>query len=219
VAGVFAEARAAVNDLELILAAQRGDTRAAHALIERFAPTVGALAHQFYLPGADSADVRQEAWLGVAKAIRDFDAARIGDASVHTFVALCIHRQLLTAIATANRGKHRPLNDAIHGSVANDDETLAPLYELHPDPNADPAALLEQRDAVRTITRTIGRMSPLERAALVGIVFEGRSYAELETTADAVSGKSIDNARQRAVKKLRVAIDPAVPPTSAARAA
>ena len=190
--------------------------------LETFRPLAYAIARDYFLPGADVDDVRQEAMIGVWKALRDHDPER---GSLRAFVALCVRRQLITAVKLATAGKHRPLSRAVYADapVAGEEDDLT-LLDLLVAPGADPARIVEDREQLRELLDVVAHdLSPLERRALIGLA-NGLSYEELREDASelrsrsggpstSVAPKSIDNALQRARRKL------ADPPTAAALAA
>jgi RNA polymerase sporulation-specific sigma factor len=96
------------GELDLILAAQAGDERASAALVAKYRSFVRCKARSYFLAGADRDDVVQEGMIGLYKAIRDYRADR--QSSFRSFAELCVTRQLITAIKTASRQKHGPLN-------------------------------------------------------------------------------------------------------------
>src|ERR687892_2167537 len=98
-----------LEDTELVRRSRvDGDERCLEALIERYRNFARAKARSYFLAGSDKEDVVQEGMIGLFKAIRDFDLAQ--DTPFRAFAELCISRQILTAIKTANRHKHQPLN-------------------------------------------------------------------------------------------------------------
>ena len=99
------------DELTLIVAAQRGDEAASSALVSRYRGFVRCKARSYFLAGADHDDVVQEGMIGLYKAIRDYDPSR--QASFRSFAELCITRQLITAIKSATRQKHTPLNSYV----------------------------------------------------------------------------------------------------------
>ncbi|MBN2848330.1 MAG: sigma-70 family RNA polymerase sigma factor, partial [Coriobacteriia bacterium] len=99
------------DELALIAAAQRGDEAASSVLVSRYRGFVRCKARSYFLAGADRDDVIQEGMIGLYKAIRDYDPSR--QASFRSFAELCITRQLITAIKSATRQKHSPLNSYV----------------------------------------------------------------------------------------------------------
>ena len=163
--------------------------------LEDFRPLAYRIATEFFLPGADDDDVRQEAMIGAWKGLRDYRES--AGLSLRNFVALCIRRQLATAVKTARRQKHDALTFAVR-RLENAEGEVAEVVDLIEDPRADVVDLLAYREALEHMAAV--RLSPIERHALLGIA-DGYSYAEL-----GADFKRLDNAVQRARRKL-------VPPT------
>ena len=146
--------------------------------LERFRPFAYAIARPYFLPGADRDDVEQEAMIGVWKALRDYRPD--GGMSLRSFVALCVRRQVITAVKTATREKHRGFLEAVRETPVEDDE-LSVLDALA-SPGADPAEILESREEALSLLRSIAtELTPLERRALIGLA-NGYSYDELGPT-------------------------------------
>lgn len=202
----------ASTDLELIAAAHDGDSDAFDLLVDRYRRFVRARSRGFFLVGGDRDDLEQEALIGFYKAVRDFRPEL--QASFRAFAELCINRQLITAIKTATRKKHTPLNQSISFSAPRrddgedraEDETLVAA-----DPMADP---LEQLVALEDVASThdllASNLSPLEVEVLTRYV-NGRSYEQIaEDIGRHV--KAVDNALQRVKRKLATHLaDHAVP--------
>ena len=167
--------------------------------LERWRPYALAISRAYFLPGAERADLEQEAMLGLFKALRDYRPD--GGMSLRNFVALCVRRQVISAVKTATRQKHEPLTWAVRHETNEDGDELA-AAELIPDPRADVVDLIAAREELGRIAGVVrDRLSPLERHALIGFA-TGHSYEDLG------GHKLIDNALQRARHKLSL-----VPPT------
>lgn len=193
---------AAATDLELVAAAQAGDADAFDALVDRYRRFVRSRSRGYFLVGGDREDLEQEALIGFYKSVRDFRPEL--QASFRAFAELCINRQLITAIKTATRKKHVPLNQSISfsanrtddGDDRPDDEFLAVV-----DPLSDPLEQLVAREDVATTHAALAAtLSPLEVQVLTRYV-AGASY---ETIATEVGRhvKAVDNALQRVKRKL-----------------
>lgn len=192
-----------LSDDELALQAQLGDTLAQETLIERYRRFARAKARGYFLVGGDADDIEQEALIGLYKAVRDYQAERL--ASFRGFAELCITRQIITAIKTATRFKHRPLNQyvSISGTPSVDDETHERGVEdlLNDHHAADPAEQIissERMGAMRDAMTSV--LSGLE-VDVLSLYVDGRSYQEI---GDHLGRhvKSIDNALQRIKRKL-----------------
>jgi RNA polymerase sporulation-specific sigma factor len=197
-------ALADLPDDELAATYQAGNQDALQTMIERYRRFARAKARGYFLVGGDSDDVEQEALIGLYKATRDFRPEH--QASFRAFAELCITRQIITAIKTATRQKHQPLNQyvSISGVRGSDDPGECSVEELlHSHHGADPADRVvadEGMDAMRTSMAEM--LSGLE-VDVLRLYVEGKSYQEIgEQLGRHV--KSIDNALQRIKRKLDV---------------
>ena len=183
--------------------ARAGDDKALEELLERYRHYARAKARSYFLAGADREDIVQEGMIGLFKAVRDFDAQH--NTAFRAFAELCITRQIITAIKTATRQKHMPLNSYVSlnkvSSVNGSDDERAFTDSLPTSHVADPAELLISAEEVENIRNTMGRaLSELETDVLE-LYMDGKSYQEI---ADIMGRhvKSIDNALQRIKRKL-----------------
>ena len=189
-------------DDELVARFQAGDQRALQTLIERYRRFARAKGRGYFLVGGDADDIEQEALIGLYKAVRDYKEE--AQASFRAFAELCITRQIITAIKTATRQKHQPLNQyvSISGVRGSDDPGERSVEELlHAHHDTDPADRVvsgERMDAMRTSMAEM--LSGLE-VDVLRLYVEGKSYQEIgEELGRHV--KSIDNALQRIKRKL-----------------
>jgi len=196
-----------LSDAALVLRARGGDELAFQRLADRYRGVIFRLSSQYYLQGAEPQDLRQEGMYGLYKATRDYSRNK---GSFANFAELCIRRQIITAVKTATRGKHAPLNDGLSlakpvfgGADTEDTE----LQELLADPRSEePHARLEAEGEFAQVVDLIAcRLSETEREALLGPALLGESYEETAARTG-LSFKQIDNARQRATKKLAAAL-------------
>ena len=191
----------ALSDEELVELSSEGDKNATELLLSRYKNAVRSKARMYFLVGADRDDIVQEGMIGLFKAIRDFDNSKL--ASFKSFAELCVRRQIITAVKTATRKKHLPLNNYISLSKpAFDDEgdgTLSDfLAELK---DSDPESLFIWKENAAIISEKMNEvLSKLEREVL-GMYLEGKSYQEIAKIMQRPP-KSIDNALQRIKKKL-----------------
>ena len=193
-----------LSDDTLVGRYRLGDVEALDTLLERYRRFVRSKARGYFLVGADFDDIEQEGMIGLYKAVRDFRDDR--QASFRAFAELCITRQIITAIKTATRQKHQPLNQyvSISGVRGGDDPNERSVERLLDDHNvADPADEVvsgERMGAMRDSMATL--LSGLE-VDVLRLYVEGRSYQEIgEELGRHV--KSIDNALQRIKRKLEV---------------
>jgi RNA polymerase sporulation-specific sigma factor len=193
--------RAEPFDEELVQRAQGGDDRAIEMLLVRYRHYARAKARSYFLAGADREDVVQEGMIGLYKAIRDFrpDA----ETEFRAFAELCITRQIITAIKTANRQKHAPLNSYVSinklAAEADEDRPLEESLtaETMPDP-ADMIISVEEMEGLRSSMAEV--LSDLEIHVLQ-LYMDGKSYQEIAGMLGR-HVKSIDNALQRIKRKL-----------------
>lgn len=178
--------------------AASGSPEAEALLVERYSPVVRICARPLFLAGGDSEDLIQEGMMGLLSAVRHFSPE--GAASFKTYAEHCIKNRLLTAIRSASRYKHKPLNDSVSFDVPHFDETLLSQYL------ADPEDLVITRENTDEIALNISSaLSPLERRVL-SLYLEGRTYADIAAITDRTV-KSVDNAVQRIRKKVAQLLD------------
>ncbi len=196
------------DDTELIARYQHdGDAEVLEALIGRYRRFARAKARGYFLIGGDSDDVEQEALIGLYKAVRDFRPEH--QSSFRAFAELCIKRQIITAIKTATRQKHQPLNSylSISGSRPGDDNVDPPVDEiLVSHTAADPCDTVvddERRSSMRQSMDAL--LSDLE-VEVLRLYIEGQSYQEIGERLGRHT-KSIDNALQRIKRKLDGQLD------------
>jgi len=190
-----------LGDEEVVAFARDGDDVALEYLIHKYKNFVRAKARSYFLIGADREDIIQEGMIGLYKAIRDFKADKL--ASFRAFAELCITRQIITAIKTATRQKHIPLNSYVSlNKPLYDDESDRTLEDiLSGNKVSDPEELVISREEFLDIESKMSEfLSELEWSVLM-LYLEGKSYQEI---AEQLSRhvKSIDNALQRVKRKL-----------------
>lgn len=168
-----------------------GDRRAEEALILRYSRTVRSCARPLFLVGGDSEDLTQEGLLGLLDAIREYRGDR--DVSFATFARVCIRNRMYSAVRSASRAKHAPLNSSL--SWERDDVEPDMATPLDPE-----ELLIAQEDRVERLQRLRRALSPLERTILEHYL-QGLSYEEIAQGIHR-SAKSVDNAVQRIRRKL-----------------
>ncbi|MFL0583465.1 RNA polymerase sporulation sigma factor SigH [Solibacillus silvestris] len=190
-----------LTDEELVEQVHLGNTDALDFLISKYRLFVKAKARSYFLIGADKEDIIQEGMIGLYKAIRDFKEDKL--ASFRAFAELCITRQIITAIKTATRQKHIPLNSYVSlDKPIYDEESERTLMDIITSPiSDDPEYLMINREDYLYLEEKMGEvLSELERQVLVRYL-EGQSYNEISEELDR-HVKSIDNALQRVKRKL-----------------
>lgn len=186
------------SDEELVKLSQSGDTEAEEALIRRYHDSIKGKAHVYFIVGADSEDVIQEGMIGLYKAIRSFKENE--GTLFKTYANICIDRQIISAIRTAERLKHQPLNESISLStpVGEDEGTLE---ESIVGSDNEPESESVYNDLSEILDGNKGKLfSKLEYAVLTELM-KGKNYQQIGETLDK-DYKSIDNAIQRIKKKI-----------------
>ncbi|WP_442785788.1 RNA polymerase sporulation sigma factor SigH [Lentibacillus sp. Marseille-P4043] len=190
-----------LDDDEVIQLIQDGNSRALDFLINKYRSFVRAKARTYFLVGADKEDIVQEGMIGLYKAIRDFDEDKLS--SFKAFAELCITRQIITAIKTATRQKHIPLNSYVSlDKPIYDEESDRTLLDVIAGSKAiDPQELLVNRERYGDMEDKLSELlSELERKVL-NLYLDGRTYQEISVELKR-HVKSIDNALQRVKRKL-----------------
>jgi RNA polymerase sporulation-specific sigma factor len=190
----------ALADEELVDGVRVGDSEALEYLINKYKNFVRAKARSYFLIGADHEDIVQEGMIGLYKAIRDFRGDKL--ASFKAFAELCITRQIITAIKTATRQKHIPLNSYVSlDKPAYDEDSDRTLLDKIPGTRSNPEEIYINREEYDDIEDKISKiLSDLERKVLM-LYLDGRSYQEIAVDLNR-HVKSIDNALQRVKRKL-----------------
>jgi RNA polymerase sporulation-specific sigma factor len=190
------------SDDELVLAARSGDDEALSLLLTKYRSFARVKARSYFLVGADREDIVQEGMIGLYKAIRDFNPDM--QSSFRGFAELCVTRQIITAIKTATRQKHGPLNNYVsfHRPVGTDDDGERVLSDVIPTAAiSDPADLVISAERIRALQAHFDEvLSDLETEVL-RLYVEGKSYQEIAERLQR-HVKSIDNALQRIKRKL-----------------
>lgn len=189
------------EEYEIVKRAASGDRIALEYIMSKYKNFVRVKAKSYFLIGADKDDILQEGMIGLYKAIRDFDESKAH--SFRAFAEVCITRQIITAIKTATRQKHIPLNTYVSLSKPIYDEeserTLLDIITANMITN--PEELIISKEELKNIENKINSLlSSLEQEVL-GLYLNGKSYQEI---ADIIGKepKSIDNALQRVKRKL-----------------
>lgn len=188
-------------DEEVVHIAKNGCTKAQEYLINKYKNFVRAKARSYFLIGADREDIIQEGMIGLYKAIRDFRQDKLS--SFRAFAELCITRQIITAIKTATRQKHIPLNSyvSLNKPIYEEESDRTLLDVLSGAKVSDPEELIISREELVHIESKIGEiLSGLEWEVLKSYL-DGKSYQEIACDLDR-HAKSIDNALQRVKRKL-----------------
>ena len=194
------------GDIALVVASRDGDQNASGELVRRYRGLIRSKARSYFLVGADRDDIIQEGMIGLFKAIRDYDPTR--QASFHSFAELCVTRQIITAVKSATRRKHSPLNGYVSlsrsTSLEEDGERLLSDI-LAAKEICDPAEIVIsawETDFIRT--GMADALSPFESQVL-RLYTNGRSYQEIAERLGRHT-KAVDNALQRVKRKMETQV-------------
>lgn len=188
------------TDEEILDFIKNGDINATDYLITKYKNLVKIRARAYFMIGADTEDIIQEGMIGLYKAIRDYKKT---DASFQTFAKICIDRQVITAIKTANRKKHLPLNSylSLNMLAYEEDNETTYIDKLEESKALSPEEIVIDKENVKTLQEQINQnLSGLEKQVL-NLYLKGRSYATIAKNLEK-DEKSIDNAIQRIRKKI-----------------
>ncbi|MGH2748785.1 MAG: RNA polymerase sporulation sigma factor SigH [Actinomycetota bacterium] len=190
------------TDEALVERARAGDDKAIDVLLTRYRHYARSKARSYFLAGADKEDIVQEGMIGLFKAVRDFQATK--NTAFRAFAELCITRQIITAIKTATRQKHIPLNSYVSlnkPTTGEQDDNRSLAESLVSSEVGDPADLVISAEEVERIRSSMGRLLSDFETEVLRFYMEGKSYQEIADTLGR-HVKSIDNALQRIKRKL-----------------
>ena len=197
------KAQRELEDLQLVLKARNGDQAALDGLIRRYTSFVRLKASSYFLVGGDGDDLIQEGLIGLYKAVRDFRPDK--ETSFRSFAELCVTRQIITAIKTATRFKHAPLNTYVsfsHTPAGQESDSEVTLGDALPGSHVhDPAICVISTEELQSLVGCLGTtLSSLESNAL-RLYLEGSSYEDMADSLECDT-KTIDNALQRVKRKI-----------------
>jgi RNA polymerase sporulation-specific sigma factor len=192
-----------LEDLQLVIRARNGDDHSMDALIRRYTGFVRLKASSYFLAGGDSEDLIQEGLIGLYKAVRDFRTDK--ETSFRSFAELCVTRQIITAIKTATRFKHQPLNSYVsfsHTPAGQDTDGECTLGDALPGSAVqEPSVVVISTEELQSLVFCLGSgLSKLEADAL-RLYLEGCSYEQMAAELGCDT-KTIDNALQRVKRKI-----------------
>lgn len=189
-----------MTDEEIVALAEK-DRSAEEFLLNKYKNLVKSRAKMYFLAGGDNDDLIQEGMIGLFKAIHDYNSDK--QASFYSFAELCVKRQIFTAIKTAARQKHQPLNTyiSLNKPVYEDVSERTLVETLAERESVDPEKLYIMHEKLKDIEKEIDeKLSDLEKRVLI-LHLQGMSYQEISEIINKPT-KSIDNALQRIKKKL-----------------
>jgi RNA polymerase sporulation-specific sigma factor len=196
------EARVELDDHYLVALAKDGHADAYERIVKRYRGFVRLKASSYFLLGGDSEDLIQEGLLGLYKAVRDYRTDR--ESSFRNFAELCITRQIITAVKTASRNKHAPLNQYVSfgqsPAAPGDSETT--LEELLPGPSRhDPANQAIATEELRSLVACLSSVLSELESRVLSLYLDGHSYEAIAEMIECDT-KTVDNALQRVKRKV-----------------
>ena len=194
------------KDEEIVAMIRDGDDRALEFLLRKYQNFVKAKAKSYFLIGADKEDIYQEGMIGLFKAIRDFKDDKL--ASFKVFAELCVTRQIITAVKTATRQKHIPLNTyvSLNKPIYDEESDRTLLDILSGIKVSDPEELIIDREEMEKLESKIEEVLSSLEMEVLNSYLDGKSYQEIATDLDR-QAKSIDNALQRVKRKLEKCLE------------
>jgi RNA polymerase sporulation-specific sigma factor len=197
-----AQAQVQVEDTYLIALAKQGSADAYDRLVRRYHSFVRLKASSYFLVGGDSEDLVQEGLVGLYKAIRDYRSDR--ESSFRNFAELCITRQIITAVKTATRNKHTPLNGYVSFSAtpagATDSEPT--LDEVLPGSTVhDPVNQVISSEELRSLVACLSTVLSELESRVLSLDLDGHSYTAIGERLGC-DCKTVDNALQRVKRKV-----------------
>jgi RNA polymerase sporulation-specific sigma factor len=196
------EAQPELDDHYLVALAKRGSPDAYDRIVRRYRGFVRLKASSYFLLGGDSEDLIQEGLLGLYKSIRDYRSDR--ESSFRNFAELCITRQIITAVKTASRNKHAPLNQYVSfaqsPAAASDGETT--LEEILPGPlSEDPSERVIASEELQSLVACLSSVLSDLESRVLSLYLDGYSYEVIGERIDCDT-KTVDNALQRVKRKV-----------------
>lgn len=190
------------SEEKIVMAAKAGNEKALNFIINKYKNYVRAKTKTYFLVGADKEDIFQEGMIGLYKAIRDFRADKL--TSFKAFAEVCITRQIITAVKTATRQKHIPLNSYVSlNKPLYDEDADRTLIDVigSTDLISDPEEMMITREEIAVMEDKLNKVLSKLELNVLSLYLEGRSYQEVADEMDR-HVKSIDNALQRVKRKL-----------------
>lgn len=189
------------DEYNIVLKASKGDKLALEYIISKYKNFVKAKAKSYFLIGADREDIIQEGLIGLYKAVRDFDETKAN--SFKCFAEICITRQIITAIKTATRQKHIPLNSyiSLNKPIYDEDSERTLLDIITTSIVTNPEELIISKEELRHIEAKIDELLSELELEVLELYLNGKSYQYIANMLNR-DVKSIDNALQRVKRKL-----------------
>ena len=189
-----------LSDNDLLSLVELGDKEAEQQLALRYTRLVKICSRPFFLAGGDGEDLIQEGMLGLLSAIREFDLSM--NTSFKTYAEICVKRRIYSAIKTASRKKHEPLNDMVSFDDVLSDESQSNAKSSYSEVfSRSPEEQVLARESADEIFQTYSRCLSKFEAEILRLYLQGLSYSEISEQCGR-SEKSVDNAVQRIRRKL-----------------
>ena len=201
-AAVRTQAQPELDDQYLVALAKRGSADAYERLIRRYRGFVRLKASSYFLLGGDSDDLIQEGLVGLYKAIRDYRTDR--ESSFRNFAELCVTRQIITAVKTASRNKHAPLNQYVSfaQTPAAAIDSDATLEEVLPGPvSEDPSERVIASEELSSLVECLSHVLSELESRVLSLYLDGYSYDVIGERLECDT-KTVDNALQRVKRKV-----------------
>lgn len=198
-----------LTDEQAVKYAMEGNEFAMEYIIDKYKPLVKSRANMYYLIGADKDDIIQEGMIGLFKAVKcyKFDQSTCFKA----FADLCIRRQIITAIKTATRQKHIPLNTyiSLNKPLYDEDADRTVVDLLDYEAVLNPEDIIIGREQLRNMEKKIVHLLSAFEMRVLRLYLLGRTYQDIAKIVNK-SVKSIDNALQRVKRKLELSLEGSV---------
>jgi RNA polymerase sporulation-specific sigma factor len=196
------------DDEYLVALAKQGVSEATERMIRRYHGFVRLKASSYFLVGGDSDDLIQEGLVGLYKAIRDYRSDR--ESSFRNFAELCITRQIITAVKTATRNKHTPLNSYVSFSqtpAAGGEDGEPTMADILPGSTVhDPVNQVISTEEIESLVSCITSVLSELESRVLSLYLDGRSYEEVAELLECDT-KTVDNALQRVKRKVGLHLD------------
>jgi RNA polymerase sporulation-specific sigma factor len=184
-----------LSDEEIINLYKNGDSGAGEYLLSKYKTLVRKKARLYYLDGGDQEDLLQEGMLGLFKAMKEYDPSR--QTSFFTFADLCVNHQMLTAVESANRKKHKPLNESVPIEGLDESKVIK-----SGNVNENPETLFVERETADQMLEEWKKLFSGMETEVFNLYLEGYDYLQIAEKLEK-SGKSIDNCLQRIKNKIK----------------
>jgi RNA polymerase sporulation-specific sigma factor len=197
------DSQAELDDAYLVALAKRGSADAYDRIVKRYRGFVRLKASSYFLLGGDPEDLIQEGLLGLYKSIRDFRSDR--ESSFRNFAELCITRQIITAVKTASRNKHAPLNQYVSFAqtpAASGGESETTLEEILPGPGSnEPSERVIASEELQALVASLSSVLSELESRVLSLYLDGHSYEAIGERLECDT-KTVDNALQRVKRKV-----------------